>query len=550
MTRKPGLGAAVRRQGMRATAVGMAAVFFGISPIPGTGAPPAFADNGVTGPPQALDSPPSDEVSNGGTDYEQKNLCRTGEHQPDTNFKNPTWGQRSLDLDAAHRISTGEGVSVAVIDTGVTEVKGRLEGVEGGGDYIRGEGQGGHGGDTNGLDDCDLHGTFAAGIIAAKAKPGADSFVGVAPDAHIISIRQSSDLFGPKGGDNNIPAGTLNTLAHAVVHAANKGAQVINISIDSCFAAGNWQQNDNRGQDMILGAALKYAAEVKDAVVVVAAGNLQGGSKDATCKGQNPDYDATQRYDYDTADPAPPTDPGTPTYGPKNPFNTASPENPANWTTLQTVVTPAWWYQYVLTVGWVDRSGQPAGVDPSGQAKQDSGTIGGPWVGIAAPGDNMISVNPRPGEDVVGKPNADLADATPAGDGKLQTIQGTSFAAPIVAGAAALLRSLHPDWNRVQVIEQLERTAIHPPRGRDNYVGYGLVDIVAALTQEPGPAVDLMQQYATKRLPPPVPPALPEHRPRNFAIMVSSVALLLLALGAVVSIPIRDARRNRTGGKK
>lgn len=533
---------------LRVTAAAIAGAFLAACPLPGPVTPAALADSGVAGPPTASGGVPSDEVSTGGIDYEQKSLCRTGEHQPDTNFKNPTWGQRSLDLDAAHRISTGAGVSVAVIDTGVSDVPGRLEGVEGGGDYIRGEGQGGHGGDTNGLDDCDLHGTFAAGIIAAKANPATDSFVGVAPDAHIISIRQSSDLFGPKGSDNNSPAGTLDTLAHAVVHAANKGAQVINISIDSCFVAGNWQQNDNRFKDADLGAALRYAAETKDAVVVVAAGNIQGGSKDATCKTQNPDYDATQRYKFDPAEPPAPADSDDPPYGPKRPFNTAEPTNPANWSTLQTVVTPAWWYQYVLTVGWIDRSGQPAGVNIGGQGQQSTGTIGGPWVGIAAPGDNMISVNPRAGENVQ-EPRA-LADATPAGDGKLQTIQGTSFAAPIVSGAAALLRSLHPDWSHEQVIEQLERTAVHPPRGRDNFVGYGLVDIVAALTEQPGPALDLMQQYATKRLAPPVPPPLPEHRPRDFAIMVSGVALLLLALGAVVSIPIRDARRNRTGGKK
>ncbi|ADG97834.1 peptidase S8 and S53 subtilisin kexin sedolisin [Segniliparus rotundus DSM 44985] len=549
MTAKPAPRARLSRRGARATATGMAGIFLAASVLPGANAPLAFADNiNVTGPPTASDATPSGEVSSGGVDYEQKSLCRTGEHYPDTNFKNPTWGQRSLDLDKAHRIATGAGVSVAIIDTGVTEVKDRLEGVEGGGDYIRGESpEPGHKGDTNGLDDCDLHGTFAAGLIAAKAKPETDSFVGVAPDAHIISIRQSSELFGPKGGDSNIVAGTLDTLAHAVVHAADLGAQVINISIDSCFPAGNWQQNDNRFKDADLGAALRYAADEKDAVVVVAAGNLQGGNKEATCKTQNPDYDATQRYKYNTQEPAPPSDPGTPTYGPKHPFNTQDPTNEANWKTLQTVVTPAWWYQYVLTVGWVDRSGQPAGIDASGQ--QGSGTIGGPWVGIAAPGDNMISVNPRPGDDV-GDNNRDLADATPAGEGKLQGIQGTSFAAPIVAGAAALLRQLHPDWNRTQVIEQLERTAIHPPRGRDNFVGYGLIDIVAALTEQPGPALDLVQQYATKRLPPPVPPALPEHRPRNFAFAVAGVSLLLLALGAVVSIPVRDARRNRTGGKK
>ena len=98
--------------------------------------------------------------------------------------------------------------------------------------------------------------------------PGApDGVVGVAPHATIISIRQSSRAFEPinpppadPNSDEKVKAGTLNTVAHAVVHAANMGAKVINISVTACLPTA--APADQRA----LGAALWYAATVKDAV--------------------------------------------------------------------------------------------------------------------------------------------------------------------------------------------------------------------------------------------------------------------------------------------
>lgn len=60
---------------------------------------------------------------------------------------------------------------------------------------------------------------------------------------------------------------------------------------------------------------------------------------------------------------------------------------------------------------------------------------------------------------------------------------GTSMAAPFVSGEAALLWSQHLDWSRDQVIQVLEAGArnLRAP-GRDQYYGYGLVDMKLALT--------------------------------------------------------------------
>lgn len=59
-----------------------------------------------------------------------------------------------------------------------------------------------------------------------------------------------------------------------------------------------------------------------------------------------------------------------------------------------------------------------------------------------------------PGEKiVVGAPD-------PGATGKYMLAEGTSFAAPLVSGAAALLRSIHPDWNVAEVRAALVNSAI------------------------------------------------------------------------------------------
>ena len=59
---------------------------------------------------------------------------------------------------------------------------------------------------------------------------------------------------------------------------------------------------------------------------------------------------------------------------------------------------------------------------------------------------------------------------------------GTSMAAPMVSGVAALLLSRHPDWSAAQVQQRLLATAVdRGRRGRDDYYGVGVVDAARAL---------------------------------------------------------------------
>lgn len=319
-------------------------------------------------------------------------------------------GQRRMRVQEAQEFATGRGQTVAVIDSGVNphpRLKGRLDD---GGDYILGE---------SGTSDCEGHGTVVAGIIAAAPDP-ATGFVGVAPDARILSLRQSSTFFEVEvpdpetGGTETKPAGDTTSMARAVVRATETpGVSVINISEAACFLA-------NRALDPPDGdlqAAVRYAAD-NDVVVVTAAANAGSGE----CR-HNPDRG------------------------------------------VGTVVSPAWFDEDVLAVGAIDvPTGAPAKF-----------TIGGPWVDVAAPGTRIVSLDPASGGLTT-----TLADI----EGNRFQIAGTSFATPYVAGVAALVRERHPELTARQVIERIQQTAQHPagPGGRDRTLGYGVIDPVAALT--------------------------------------------------------------------
>jgi membrane-anchored mycosin MYCP len=170
------------------------------------------------------------------------------------------------DLRSAWAVTRGAGQTVAVIDTGVARHR-LLPHLVAGGDFVS---------TGDGTQDCDGHGTIVAGLIGA-APDAASGFSGIAPEATIIGIRQSSSTFREVGGGAGV--GDVDTLAAAVRLAADLGATVINISSVACLAAADALD------DRALGAALSYAVDVKNAVVVAAAGNVGGHG---SCPRQNP----------------------------------------------------------------------------------------------------------------------------------------------------------------------------------------------------------------------------------------------------------------------
>ncbi len=106
----------------------------------------------------------------------------------------------------------------------------------------------------------------------------------------------------------------------------------------------------------------------------------------------------------------------------------------------------------------MDADGTPAGF-----------TLAGPWVNVAVPAEAVISLNPS-GEG--------LADTMP-GAAEPQPISGTSYAAPVVSGVAALLRAAAPNLTARQVMHRIESTA--RGSGWNPLVGHGVVDVLAML---------------------------------------------------------------------
>ncbi|WP_420910830.1 type VII secretion-associated serine protease mycosin [Rhodococcus sp. OK519] len=378
-------------------------------------------------------------------------------------------------------LARGVGQTVAVIDTGVGRHP-RLPGLVPGGDYVStGDGTG----------DCDAHGTIVAGLIAATQDP-ASGFAGGAPDARIMTIRQSSANFsearrrdGANDVQNTSGYGNTQTMAMAIRQAVDNGATVVNISEVACRSAADGIA------DQSLGAAVEYAATVKNAVVVAAAGNFGSGG----CAAQNPGLDPLNP-DADLSD------------------------------SVATIATPAWYDDYVLTVG---------SVDPNGSASDFS--LGGPWVDVAAPGSGIVSLAP----DGNGETRSWLN-----GQGQQMPFIGTSFAAPLVSATAALVRSRHPQLSARQVIARIEATAHAPAEGWNPFVGHGVVDPLAAVTADVPSDSVAQQSYSSASISPPPAPPPPDTRPRTVALAATAGIITLAALGVLASLPLRRRARRRS----
>ena len=192
----------------------------------------------------------------------QREMCAVPSMTPDADRANASGQLSGLDLPQVWKLTRGSGQRVAVIDTGVSPHS-RLPDTAAGGDYVF---------TGDGTQDCDGHGTAVAGIISAAPDPHhMDGFSGVAPGVSLISIRQSSTKFGAVADPSNSGFGDVDTMAQAVRTAADLGASVINISSVACIRTGSALD------DRALGAALSYAVDVKNVVVVVAAGNTGAG---------------------------------------------------------------------------------------------------------------------------------------------------------------------------------------------------------------------------------------------------------------------------------
>lgn len=377
-------------------------------------------------------------------------------------------------ISDAWQTTRGEGVTIAVIDTGIARGRAEFDGAVVGGKDFSGVGAA-DGRTPVGAVDAN-HGSWVASLAAGRGTGPDTGVIGVAPRASLLS---ASIGFGSSA---SVPF--VDQVAQAMRWAVDRGADVINLSFTT-----NTLDWDESWDDAFL-----YAFE-HDVVVIVAAGNRGTG---------------TERVG------APATIPG------------------------------------VLTV---------AGVDKAGRVSREASTQG-ITVGISAPSEQLLGVS---------------------ADGTVVRWQGTSGAAPIVAGIAALVRAAHPELDAANVINRIIKTA-RPAAGAravpDTLYGYGLIDAagavaanVSVVSANPmGSLADWVRIYRREEAPsapeptvapvevPPLPvaegptekssPLLPSAETIRYGtvpLLAGTLAAIMVALGVTAAVRrIRSARDPRS----
>jgi len=294
-----------------------------------------------------------------------------------TAFKTPNdpdydkqWNLRSINVESAWDETRGSGITVAVIDTGITVVPDLKDTkLVPGYDFVN---------DREDAKDDNGHGTHVAGTIAQSTNNGF-GVAGIAYEASLMPLK----VLSSSGG------GTVADIAEAIRFAADHEAAVINLSLGG------------GGESQVLREAIDYAHS-KGVLIVAAAGNA----------------------------------------------NQNSAAYPAR-------------YPHVLGVAALDASGSKAPYSNFG-AGVDIAAPGGSTDSNKTGGILQNTLNPDTGESI------------------FEYYQGTSMAAPHVAGVAALVKATgiqNPD----EVAAVLKQSVIPVPDDPLNHYGAGKLNADGAV---------------------------------------------------------------------
>jgi serine protease len=311
--------------------------------------------------------------------YAEPNYYATACFLPNDKYYPLQWNFPLINLPDAWDISTGEGVVVAVVDTGINPFGRDSFGSRSddrlmlGYNAIAG---------TRGGIDFNQHGTHVAGTIGQETDNGT-GVAGIAYNAKLLPVKALSFLGG----------GFYYSIINGIRWATDNGADVINLSLGGS------------ANSLLLEEAVDYAYE-RGVTVVAAAGN-----------------DGTDEVLYPAA------------------------------------------FEHCISVGAVRYDKQLASYSNYG--------------------DKLDLVAPGGDAEIYDYEDGILQEtfwAFGIGWGYVWS-SGTSMASPHVAGVAALIKSIHPEYGPDDIRQVLENTAqdLGLP-GWDERYGYGLVDAHAAVS--------------------------------------------------------------------
>lgn len=338
------------------------------------------------------------------------------------------WDKQVQNIREAHEISRGEGTRIAIIDDGVYADHPDLDVNEALSRNFSGDDNG-----TGAL--FDDHGTHVAGTAAAH--DNGTGVVGTAPGAEIVDLRVFSG-----------PTASFGAILAAIVYATAIDADVANLSLGAYPVP-------RQGQGSFYGGALNKTmtfANKEDTLLVIAAGNNSANlQKDKNLislpneGAQGLSVAATGPEGFLFGDDG---------------FS-EPPESPAYYTNYGT-------NDIVL--------GAPGGdLDTSAIGEVSISNLIGDWV--------LSTTFETPDDEEATDDDGDgLIDAPPSSKtARYGYKQGTSMAAPQVAGAAALVKSANPDYSANQVEAALKRAATVPDEYDKAFYGSGFVNVLEAL---------------------------------------------------------------------
>lgn len=316
-------------------------------------------------------------------EYAEPNYYRTVNGIPNDELYSYQWHLPMVNMPEAWDVSTGEGVTVAIIDTGVNPFGRDSFGPIGDSRVLRGYNA--IAGIPGGID-FEGHGTHVAGVVGQETDNGT-GVAGIAYGANILPVKSLS-IFG---------VGVDSWIIRGIRWATDQGADVINLSLGSF--------NDSQAFE----DAVNYAYE-NGVTVVAASGNSGEGE----------------------------------------------------------VMYPAA-YENCIAVGAVNYI----------KVITDYSNYGDALDLVAPGGDNNVDLNGDGFADGILQENFGFFGF----NWGFWYYAGTSFASPHVAGIAALVKSVHPDYGPDEIRQVLQDTAqdLGTP-GWDARYGHGLVDAYAAVS--------------------------------------------------------------------